>query len=191
MSTIDDRTKTRAIRVLIVDDNQLVRMGLRSLLDAEPTIEVIGEADNVTDAVRLDVQLVPDVVLCEHDVMGGRLAHTRAQVLHRSLQCDEIVTAVVSASRGLAMIGSTAAPHTASRQPAREHPHADRLTARETEVMDHVASGLANREIARLCFLAEKTVKNHLNNIFPKLGVTTRAEAVSLWLGATKPTHLV
>jgi len=62
------------------------------------------------------------------------------------------------------------------------------LTAREVEVMEHVASGMTNREIAKACFLAEKTVKNHLNNIFPKMAVSTRAEAVSLWLGASKPT---
>jgi DNA-binding NarL/FixJ family response regulator len=55
------------------------------------------------------------------------------------------------------------------------------LTPRESEVMDHVATGLTNREVANTCGLAEKTVKNHLNRIFSKLGVTNRAEATRLW----------
>lgn len=213
---------TEAIRVLIVDDNQVVRMGLRSLLDTEPTIDVVGEADNGNDAVRLNAELNPDVVLCDVrmpgldgvgaaaqmspttnvvmltysddlDVIRGAMAAgATGYLVHGSHQSDEIVAAVVSASRGSSVLGPAAAKallaDSRSGRPTPERPHAALLTAREVEVMDHVASGLTNREIARTCFLAEKTVKNHLNNIFPKLAVTTRAEAVSLWLGASKPT---
>ncbi|MDX6277927.1 MAG: hypothetical protein QOJ72_2055 [Nocardioidaceae bacterium] len=214
---------SEAIRVLIVDDNQVVRMGLRSLLDSEPTIAVVGEADNGHDAVRLNTELDPDVVLCDVrmpgldgvgaaaqmsptsnvlmltysddlDVIRGAMAAgAKGYLVHGSHQSDEIVAAVVSASRGSSVLGPAAAAallsESSAGRPAANRPHADLLTAREVEVMDHVASGLTNREIARTCFLAEKTVKNHLNNIFPKLGVTTRAEAVSLWLGASKPTQ--
>lgn len=214
---------TEAIRVLIVDDNQVVRMGLRSLLEAEPTIDVVGEADNGHDAVRLNTELDPDVVLCDvrmpgldgvgaaaqmspttnvlmltysddlDVIRGAMMAGAKGYLVHGSHQSDEIVAAVVSASRGSSVLGPAAAAallsEPSSGRPATSRPHADLLTAREVEVMDHVASGLTNREIARTCFLAEKTVKNHLNNIFPKLGVTTRAEAVSLWLGASKPTQ--
>jgi DNA-binding NarL/FixJ family response regulator len=56
------------------------------------------------------------------------------------------------------------------------------LSPREGEVMDLVSEGLTNRQIASRCFLSEKTVKNHVNRIFAKLAVTSRAEAVSLWL---------
>jgi DNA-binding CsgD family transcriptional regulator len=56
------------------------------------------------------------------------------------------------------------------------------LTAREAEILDMIAEGHTNREIATACFLAEKTVKNHINRIFTKLGAGSRAEAVSLWL---------
>ena len=213
---------TDAIRVLIVDDNQVVRMGLRSLLDAEPAIDVVGEADNGNDAVRLNAELDPDVVLCDVrmpgldgvgaaaqmspttnvvmltysddlDVIRGAItAGAKGYLVHGSHQSDEIVAAVVSASRGSSVLGPAAAKamlaDSGTGRLIAERPHAALLTTREVEVMDHVASGLTNREIARTCFLAEKTVKNHLNNIFPKLGVTTRAEAVSLWLGAAKPT---
>jgi DNA-binding CsgD family transcriptional regulator len=59
------------------------------------------------------------------------------------------------------------------------------LTPREVEILDMVAEGRTNREIANACFLAEKTVKNHINRIFAKLGVEDRAQAVSWWLGAS------
>jgi len=65
------------------------------------------------------------------------------------------------------------------------------LSARETEVMELVATGRTNTEIAQECFLSEKTVKNHINHIFAKLGVRTRAEAVSVWLGGSTSPHRV
>lgn len=211
---------TDAIRVLIVDDNAVVRMGLRNLLDAQEGLEVVGEADNGNDAVTMNAELVPDVVLCDVrmpgldgvgaaakmspttnvlmltyaddlDVIRGAMAAgAKGYLVHGAHQTDEIVAAVVSASAGSSVLGPAAARALltyAATTPSRSERHAWGLTARECEVMDHVAAGLSNREIARLCFLAEKTVKNHLNNIFPKLAVTTRAEAVSLWLGASRP----
>lgn len=211
---------TQDIRVLIVDDNAVVRMGLRNLLEAHEGIDVVGEADNGNDAVTMNTDLDPDVVLCDVrmpgldgvgaatkmspttnvlmltyaddlDVIRGAMAAgAKGYLVHGAHQPDEIVAAVISASRGSSVLGPAAAAALLSDvgTPRGTPDHrAWGLTSRESEVMDHVAAGLTNREIARLCFLAEKTVKNHLNNIFPKLAVTTRAEAVSLWLGATKP----
>ncbi|TXL62002.1 response regulator [Aeromicrobium terrae] len=212
---------TDPIRVLVVDDNAVVRMGLRNLLDAREEIEVVGEADNGEDAVKENLRLEPDVVLCDVrmpgldgvgaatqmspttnvlmltysddlDVIRGAMAAgAKGYLVHGAHQPDEIVAAVVSASRGSSVLGPAAAKALLT-DPA-PAPSVDRsrwgLTAREGEVMEKVALGLTNREIAKACFLAEKTVKNHLNNIFPKLGVTTRAEAVSVWLGAARPTE--
>ena len=207
------------IKVLIVDDNAVVRMGLRNVLDAQDGIEVVGEAADGNEGVTLNERLDPDVVLCDvrmpgldgvgaaaamsptsHVVMltyaddldvirGAMAAGARGYLVHGAHQPDEIVAAVVSASRGSSVLGPAATEALLSgghqARPARDtgpwH-----LTGRETEIMEHVSRGLSNREIARACFLAEKTVKNHLNNIFPKLGVTTRAEAISLWLGASE-----
>jgi len=214
-------TPAGPIRVLIVDDNPVVRMGLRSLLDAQTVIEVVGEAGDGLEAVELNAELSPDVVLCDvrmpgldgvgaaaqmapttnvlmltysedDDVIRSAMATgARGYLVHGAHQPDEIVAAVVSASRGSSVLGPAAAAALLNgSEPAR--PASDGsawgLTAREVEVMEHVASGMTNREIAKACFLAEKTVKNHLNNIFPKMAVSTRAEAVSLWLGASKPT---
>ncbi|MGH3459349.1 response regulator [Aeromicrobium sp.] len=213
-------TVTDVIRTLIVDDNAIVRMGLRNLLDAHVGIEVVGEAVDGEAAVRMNAELDPDVVLCDVrmpgldgvgaatqmspttnvvmltytddlDVIRGAMAAgAKGYLVHGAHQPDEIVAAVVSASRGSSVLGPAAAKALLAGQTP-QRPAADRhawgLTTREAEVMEHVATGKSNREIARVCFLAEKTVKNHLNNIFPKLGVTTRAEAISLWLGATGP----
>lgn len=209
---------TDDIRVLIVDDNAVVRMGLRNLLDAHQGTVVVGEAANGTDAVALNARLGPDVVLCDVrmpgldgvgaaaqmtpttnvvmltysddvDVIRSAIAvGAKGYLVHGAHQPDEIIAAVISASHGTSVLGPEAslALLSGNNQPARA---VDRdtmgLTQRESEVMDHVSHGLSNREIARACFLAEKTVKNHLNNIFPKLAVTTRAEAMSLWLGSS------
>ena len=213
-----EQTTAAPIRVLIVDDNAVVRMGLRNLLSAQEGIEVVGEAANGNEGVTLNERLDPDVVLCDVrmpgldgvgaatamspttnvvmltysddlDVIRGAMAAgARGYLVHGAHEPDEIVAAVVSASRGSSVLGPAAAEALLRGGMGPARPEVDHsawsLTGREVEVMDHVARGLSNREIAKACFLAEKTVKNHLNNIFPKLGVTTRAEAISLWLGA-------
>lgn len=206
------------IKVLIVDDNAVVRMGLRNVLEAQDGIAVVGEAADGNEGVTLNERLDPDVVLCDvrmpgldgvgaaaamsptsHVVMltyaddldvirSAMAAGARGYLVHGAHQPDEIVAAVVSASRGSSVLGPAATEallSAAGQAPPSRDTSQWHLTGRETEIMEHVARGLSNREIARSCFLAEKTVKNHLNNIFPKLGVTTRAEAISLWLGAS------
>jgi DNA-binding NarL/FixJ family response regulator len=62
-----------------------------------------------------------------------------------------------------------------------------RLSPREAEVMENISRGLLNDEIAREMFVSKKTVKNHINRLFAKLGARHRAEAVAIWLGAVKP----
>lgn len=211
---------TEGIRVLIIDDNPIVRLGLRNLLDAHDLITVVGEADNGDDGVRMNRQLDPDVVLCDvrmpgldgvgaaaqmsptsHVVMltytddldtirATIAAGARGYLVHGAHQPDEIIAAVVTAASGSSVLGPAATQALLSGVPS-SAPTIDHdgwgLTTREGEVMDLVARGLSNREIAKACFLAEKTVKNHINNIFPKLGVATRAQAISLWLGAQEP----
>ncbi|AXT86021.1 DNA-binding response regulator [Aeromicrobium sp. A1-2] len=209
---------TGPIKVLIIDDNPIVRLGLRNLLDVQDSITVVGEADNGDDGVRLNLELLPDVVLCDvrmpgldgvgaaeqmaptsHVVMltytddvdtirATIAAGAKGYLVHGAHQPDEIIAAVVTAASGSSVLGPAAARAllSGSLAPPRAVDHRVRgLTDREGEVMDFVARGLGNRDIAKACFLAEKTVKNHINNIFAKLGVSTRAEAISLWLGAT------
>lgn len=202
------------VRLVIADDNTIVRQGLRSLLETEKSIEVVGEAKDGNEAIALFRELAPDVVLCDVRMPGldgigaaEQIAHevpvvmltysedpdiirtvvasgAKGYLVHGAHEPDEIIAAVLSASRGSTVLGPAATEALLTRGESRplrarsEHG----LSEREVEVMNHVAKGLNNREIARTCFLAEKTVKNHLNRIFPKLCVRTRAEAVSVWM---------
>lgn len=211
---------TSPVRLVIADDNEIVRHGLRSLLEAQGEITVVGEAKDGNEAIALSRELKPDVVLCDVRMPGldgvgaaQEIAHevpvlmltysddpdiirtvlatgAKGYLVHGAHEPDEIVAAVLNASRGSTVLGpaATAALLSPAQGPAVVTPiDSHGLSARESEVMDHVARGLNNREIARECFLAEKTVKNHLNRIFPKLGVRTRAEAVGVWMRLNPP----
>lgn len=206
---------TPPVRLVIADDNAIIRQGLRSLLESEGSIEVVGEAKNGNEAVTLVHELSPDVVLCDVRMPGldgvGAAQQIASQVpvlmltysedpgiiravmatgakgylVHGAHEPDEIIAAVLNASRGSTVLGPAAtaalfAPTASQLDTSSVAQYG--LSAREIEVMTHVVNGLNNREIARTCFLAEKTVKNHINRIFPKLGVRTRAEAVGMWM---------
>ena len=220
-------TQRQPVRVLLADDNAVLRMGLCSLLATHDTIEVVAEAADGREAVALAERHRPDVAVLDvrMPVMDGvaaaaRMPHgTRVLMLtysdepeviatamssgalgylvHGSHTPDEIVRAILSAYHGTTVLGpaaaavllSGAAPAAPSPPPgpSRRVPPRFGLTAREAEIMDLVAEGLSNGEIAASAFLAEKTVKNHLNRIFAKLGVRTRAEAISLWFRTAEP----
>jgi DNA-binding NarL/FixJ family response regulator len=145
-----------------------------------------GESEIVREALRLGA--------------GGYL-------VHGEFTSEELLTAVHDVASGRARFTSTAAnavlgvmrgatAHGGARpivsNPLRFRGRASQvqsdvarfgLSAREGEVMDLIASGLSNRQIADTCFISEKTVKNHINRIFAKLHSTTRSEAIAVWLG--------
>ena len=102
---------------------------------------------------------------------------------------DQVVASVLSVAQGSSVFSQVATDvlRGALDQPERPttRPHAG-LSPREVEVMELIATGLSNAAVSRRCFLSEKTVKNHVNHIFAKLGVRTRAEAVATWLGAAE-----
>jgi DNA-binding NarL/FixJ family response regulator len=221
-------TAPQRVRVLLADDNEVLRIGLSSLLSSHGSIEVVAEAGDGSEAVRLAALHRPDVAVLDvrMPLMDGVSAAARmpegtrvlmltysdepdvistamrsgalGYLVHGSHTPDEIVRAVVSAANGTAVLGPAAAAvllrqvagatagtapagGAAPMAPAVRSGSRFGLTAREEEVMDLVAEGLGNADIAARCFLAEKTVKNHINRIFAKLGVRTRAEAITLW----------
>jgi DNA-binding NarL/FixJ family response regulator len=139
----------------------------------------------VTNVLMTTFSDTPEVVHAAVD--AGALGY----LVHSTFGADELVACVLAAAAGNAVFGAPAMAALRAGRPAPEpvRPSHD-LSARQVEIMDLIAVGHSNRDIARTLFLAEKTVKNHVNHIFARLGVRTRAEAVSLWLGGTTSEQL-
>ena len=196
------------IRVLIVDDHAVVRAGVAAVIANEPDIAVVGEADDGAEAVERYATLRPDVVLMDLRMprMDGvaairaiRQADSHARIIalsshdgdvhiHRALSAgactflvkDVLVAELIGAIRGAA-VGRRVVPAAVARTLAEYTPRVD-LTAREVEVLQLVAKGLRNTEVARVIGRTAGTVKVHLKNIFTKLGAEDRTEAVTVAL---------
>ncbi|WP_030339334.1 response regulator transcription factor [Streptomyces californicus] len=267
------------LRVVVADDNPVVRAGLGVLLSGRADIQVVAEAADGREAYEKTLRHRPDVVLLDVRMPGvdgiSALPHLagiapvlmltysrESEIVHESLRlgaggylvhgeftADQLVQAVRDTKDGRAHFTATAAdallahmrqgvvperaplpegvgsaltaptaPPAAPEAPApasgstrqRSRQHAEslshlqpavgqssqsgglsnapnrqhyRLSSREVEVMDLIASGMSNQQIAATCFISEKTVKNHINRIFTKLHSATRSEAIAHWLG--------
>lgn len=196
-----------AIRIVIADDHSVVRRGLRMFLKQDPELEVVGEAANGDEAVRLAQQLQPDIVLMDllMPVMDGiaatalirrELPDTEVIALTSVLEDASVVGAVRAGAIGYLLkdtdadalcraIKAAAAgqvqltPQAAARlmQVVSAPDSPEELTERETEVLRLLAQGQANKQIAHALHIAEKTVKVHVSNILGKLGVQSRTQA--------------
>jgi DNA-binding NarL/FixJ family response regulator len=196
------------ITVLLVDDHPIVRDGLRGVLNAEPDLEVVGEAGSGAEAVALARILRPDVVLMDLRMPGidgatatgmiraeVRGAHvvvlttydTDADIL-RAVDAGAVGYLLKDATRGeltaavrAASQGETVlAPSVAGRLVKQvRNPSQQHLSAREVEVLGLVAKGRTNAEIGRQLHISEATVKTHLLRTFTKLDVSDRTAAVT------------
>jgi len=204
------------IRVLLADDQAVVRAGLRTILGAQTDVEVVAEAADGAEAVTLTKALKPDVVMMDirMPVVDGieatrRLTElptpTRVLVLttygideyvYDALRAgaagfllktdppDRIVDAVRVVAAGDALLGPDTTRRLIERYLASPPPHLPRpaelktLTARELDVLRHVARGLSNQEIATGLFIGEGTVKTHVARILSKLGLRDRVQVV-------------
>jgi DNA-binding NarL/FixJ family response regulator len=178
---------TVSLRVMVVDDDPDARAGLLSLLGGSDEVEVIGEAGNGPDAVTLAEQIRPDIVLlaaaaARHGHASPLSRTARVFVLTGSDDRGTIETAMRAGACGHLVPGAFTVGDLI--RSVRDLSRASLgLSVREAEVMDLIASGRSNGEIARELFLSEKTVKNHVNRIYSKLGVSSRATAIALWRG--------
>ena len=195
------------IRVLIADDENLLRVALASLLDLEENITVVAQADNGPDAVARAREHSPDVVLMDLRMPGLDGDEATARILAANpaarvvilttYESDaSILTAIEAGASGyllkaapqdeiLAGVRSVArgevalAPSIAAMLVQRVAKPAITLSPRETQVLALVAQGSSNPSIAAALFVSEATVKTHLLHVFEKLGVSDRTRAVT------------
>ncbi|PZT68685.1 DNA-binding response regulator [Streptomyces sp. SW4] len=241
------------LRVVVADDNPVVRAGLTALLSGRDDITVVAEAADGREACEAARLHRPDLVLLDVRMPGvdgiaalpylvgiapvmmltysGESEIVRealrlgagGYLVHGEFTAEQLVTAVRDTTRGRPHVTPTAAgallaqlredsagsatahasvpeitpPGTEDAAPlsqlqpsvGQSSERVDgararfRLSAREAEIMDLIASGMTNQQIAAACFISEKTVKNHINRIFAKLHSTSRSEAAAKWLG--------
>jgi DNA-binding NarL/FixJ family response regulator len=205
-------------RILLIDDQELLRMGFRMVLDAQSDLEVVGEAGDGAEGVKLAGELQPDVILMDVRMPGmDGVQATRALVgagcrahiiILTTFDLDEYAHAalragasgfllkdaqpadLLSAIRAVASGDAVVAPSTTRRllatiahqlpAPGEEHGDArlETLTPREREVLEAVARGLSNAEIAAALVLSEATVKTHVGRILAKLELRDRVQIV-------------
>jgi DNA-binding NarL/FixJ family response regulator len=192
------------IRVLLADDQRVVREGLGTLLGLLDGIELVGTAADGEEALALAARLEPDVVLMDlrmprmdgieairrltvpaialttyaddASVLGALRAGARGY-LTKDAGAEDIRAAVEAVARGEAVLDPAIQHHVVAAVSAPPEPSHD-LTAREAEVLGLIAQGLTNAEIAERLVVSQATVKSHVNHIFAKIGARDRAQAV-------------
>lgn len=200
------------IRLLIADDQTLFRAGLASLFGDDARVEVVGQAVDGADAVRLAAKLKPDVILmdikmpnldgieatrqiiaadpdikvlilttfeADNHVIQALKAGASGYVLKDSVP-EAIISSIQAVAAGERVMAGTVANRVLEMLTGTSTPKEfyDGLTTREIEILKLVASGMANKQIAFRLKISEKTVRNHVSNMYEKLNIYDRSQAV-------------
>jgi DNA-binding NarL/FixJ family response regulator len=200
-----------ALRVFLVDDHEVVRRGVRDLLEVEDDLEVVGEAGTVAEALQRVPAVDPDVVvvdvrlpdgngveLCrqlrstdgapaclmltsfdDDEALFDSIVAGAAGYVLKQVKGHDIVAAVRRVGAGESLIDASMSARLMDRlrRGPDEDPRLTGLSAQERRILDLLADGLTNRQIAAEMFLAEKTIKNYVSNLLAKMGMNRRTEA--------------
>lgn len=204
------------IRVMLVDDQEMVRVGFRMILQAEPDLTIVGEAADGAAAIELAARASPDVVLMDvrmpvldgieacrtirerhpdtrvmmlttfdlHDYVHAALRAGASGFMLKDAPAEQLVDAIRVIANGDALLAPSitqALIDEVARQPVRDrasYPGVEQLTERELGVLQLMARGQSNNEIATELFLGEATIKTHVGRILAKLGARDRVQAV-------------
>ena len=212
MAPVDvGQTVTVAIKVFLLDDHEIVRRGLRDLLESAGDIDVVGEAGTAEDALRRLPAADPDVAVLDVRLPDGNGVEVCREIRSRmpTVQClmltsyaddealfdsimagasgyvlkqvraDDLIDAIrqVAAGQSLLDPGVTARVLERLRSGTVADEKLEGLTDQERKILDLLAEGMTNREIADRMYLAEKTVKNYVSNLLSKMGMQRRTEA--------------
>lgn len=193
-------------RVLIVDDHAILRMGLASLLSSKKDIEVVGDAANGPEGIRRAIELKPDVVVMDLMMPGMGGAEATARLLEKAPDAKVLIITtfdtsdgidralkagargaimkncdfeeLVDALRTVAYGGSYIAPDV--KRLFSNDPPAITLSPRQREMLQSIARGLSNPDIAKQFGISIYVVKEHIAALFAKIGAANRSEAVAI-----------
>lgn len=201
-------------RVMIVDDHPLMRRGIKQLLGLDPAFNVVGEASSGNEAIALAAQLTPDVIVLDlnmkglsgldtlkalrHDGVDARIivltvSDSRSDVyalidagadgyLLKDSEPEQLLADIREAAAGKNVISAAVADYLASRR--EQHDPFAGLTERELDVLQEVAQGMSNKQVAAQLHISEETVKVHIRNMLRKLNVRSRVAATVLYLSS-------
>ncbi len=204
---------TEPLRIELVDDHEVVRKGLKTMIEAEGDLVVVGEAGTVEDAIRrvgfddphvviLDVRLPdgsgveacreirarwPDVNVLmltsfadDEALFSSIMAGASGYVL-KQIKGSDLLDSIRKVGRGESLLDPEMTDRVFRRIRGEEpdDPLLAKLSAQERKILDYIAEGLTNRQIAEEMFLAEKTVKNYVSNVLSKLEMSRRSEAAA------------
>jgi DNA-binding NarL/FixJ family response regulator len=215
------------VRVLLVDDDDLMRAGLRAVLSSDETVEVVGEAGDGAEGVRLARRLLPHVVLMDvrmpgvdgiratsellaaapdarvvilttfeqDDYIFGALRAGASGFLLKRTRPEELIAAIHAVAEGDSLLSPSVTRRVIEHMAEQPPPHAgsgerlEHLTPRERDVLELVARGLSNIEIAETLVIEASTVKTHVRRILTKLHARDRVQAVifAYESGLTRP----
>ena len=204
--------ETENYAVMIVDDHPLMRRGIRQLLELDPTFDVVAEASSGSEAIALASRAQPDLILLDLNMKGlsgldtlkalrnagvdARIiiltvSDSRSDVyalvdagadgyLLKDSEPETLLSQIHQAASGKNVFSDTISEYLSSRTELTD-PFAD-LTERELDVLQEVARGLSNKQIASQLHISEETVKVHIRNLLRKLDVRSRVAATVLYL---------